>query len=102
MGYYKDEVATAAVVDADGFFHTGDLGRVDADGFLTITGRKKELIITAGGENIPPVLIEAAVLECGGGLSHAVVIGEGKKYLVCLLTLQVEVISAPCGPCVLW
>lgn len=58
VGYIKNEKATAETIDNQGFVHSGDLGRVDEDGFLKITGRIKELIITAGGENIAPVLIE--------------------------------------------
>ena len=58
MGYLKNEEATKEVIDSQGFFHSGDLGKIDENNFLYITGRIKELIITAGGENIAPVLIE--------------------------------------------
>jgi long-chain-fatty-acid--CoA ligase ACSBG len=58
MGYLKNEKATMEVIDEDGYFHSGDLGRVDERGFVHITGRIKELIITAGGENIAPIIIE--------------------------------------------
>ncbi|EQC32328.1 hypothetical protein SDRG_10075 [Saprolegnia diclina VS20] len=58
MGYLNNAAATAGAMDADGFLHTGDCGAIDVDGFAYITGRLKELIITAGGENVPPVLIE--------------------------------------------
>lgn len=58
MGYYKNEKATKETIDEEGFLHTGDIGRVDENGFTHITGRIKELIKTSGGENIPPILIE--------------------------------------------
>jgi long-subunit acyl-CoA synthetase (AMP-forming) len=57
MGYYKHPEETAKTIDADGFLHSGDVGRLDKNGVLFITGRVKELLITAAGENIPPVLI---------------------------------------------
>ena len=58
MGYYKDPVETQKTIDPQGFLHSGDSGKITPEGVLFITGRVKELIITAGGENIPPVLIE--------------------------------------------
>lgn len=61
MGYYKNEKATMETLDAEGFLHSGDVGQIDKNGNLSITGRIKELIITAGGENVAPVLIENEV-----------------------------------------
>jgi long-chain-fatty-acid--CoA ligase ACSBG len=58
MGYYKNEAETKATIDKEGFVHSGDIGKIDERGFLSITGRLKELIITAGGENVAPILIE--------------------------------------------
>lgn len=58
MGYFRNAEDTAKTIDAQGYLHSGDLGRITKDGILFITGRVKELIITAGGENIPPILIE--------------------------------------------
>lgn len=58
MGYYKDEAETRKVIDSEGYLHSGDIGKVDANGTLYITGRLKEILITAGGENVAPVLIE--------------------------------------------
>lgn len=87
-GYYKDPIATAEAL-AGGWLHTGDLGGFDANGFLSITGRKKEIIITAGGKNVTPHNIEDA-LRGIPLVGEAVVIGEGRKYLVALLTLRAE------------
>ena len=63
MGYYKNEQATSETIDKDGFLHSGDIGKLDKRGNLEITGRIKELLITAGGENVAPVLIENQVKE---------------------------------------
>ncbi len=82
-GYWNDPDATAKAFTEDGFFRTGDIGEIDADGFLKIVDRKKELLVTAGGKNIPPVNIEKR-LE-GGVVGQAVVIGSERPYLVALL-----------------
>ncbi len=87
-GYLKDPASTGAVIDRNGFLHSGDVGQVDARGFLTITGRLKELIITAGGENIPPVLIENTIKEHVPFISQVMVIGDRRKFLTCLVTLH--------------
>jgi long-chain acyl-CoA synthetase len=86
-GYYKEPEKTAEIFDADGWLLTGDLGELDREGFLKITGRKKELIVTSTGKNIAPALIENMLKE-HHLVSHALVYGDGKSYLVALLTLN--------------
>jgi long-chain acyl-CoA synthetase len=90
-GYYKNEQATAETVK-DGWLHTGDLGRVDEDGFLFITGRKKDIIITAGGKNITPANLENG-LKQNQYISQAVVYGDRRPYLTALITLDPEAIA---------
>jgi len=85
-GYYKEPDKTAEVI-SDGWLLTGDLGETDADGFLKITGRKKELIVTSTGKKIAPAMIENLLKE-HHLISHALVFGEGKSYLVALITLN--------------
>lgn len=87
MGYYKDEEATRATIDDEAWVHSGDVGEIDADGFLKITDRKKDLIITAGGHNISPSNIEKELKRIEG-VSQALVIGDRRSYLVALLTLD--------------
>ena len=91
MGYLKNEKATRETLDAEGYIHSGDLGRVDEDYYLQITGRKKELIITSGGENIAPVPIEDLIKTSCPVVSNAVLIGDERKYLTALITMQTEV-----------
>jgi long-chain acyl-CoA synthetase len=91
-GYYKDDAATAETL-VDGWLHTGDLGAFDAEGFLRITGRKKEIIITAGGKNIAPKNIESALRDLPL-VSQAVVIGDRRKFLSALITVDPEAVEA--------
>jgi long-chain acyl-CoA synthetase len=92
MGYFKDANATAETLE-DGWLHSGDLGEFTSEGFLTITGRKKDIIITAGGKNIAPKNIEAALKNLPL-ISEAVVIGDRRKFLSALLTLDEEAAAA--------
>uniref|UniRef100_A0A674HK84 Long-chain-fatty-acid--CoA ligase ACSBG2 n=1 Tax=Taeniopygia guttata TaxID=59729 RepID=A0A674HK84_TAEGU len=88
MGYLNMEDKTKEAIDEDGWLHSGDQGKHDKDGFLFITGRIKELIITAGGENIPPVPIEDAVKNAVPIISNAMLVGDKAKFLSMLLTLK--------------
>ncbi|HWC36866.1 MAG TPA: long-chain fatty acid--CoA ligase [Mycobacteriales bacterium] len=92
-GYHRDPEATAALIDAEGWMHTGDLGVMDADGFLRVTGRKKDLIITAAGKNIAPQDMEVE-LRHHPLISQALVLGEGERYLAALICLDPEQVIA--------
>lgn len=87
-GYWEDPAATAEVV-RDGWFRTGDLGEIDADGFLRITGRKKEMLVTAGGKNVAPGPLEEAI-RAHPLVGHALVVGDGRPFVAALLTLDRE------------
>ena len=92
-GYYKDPERSAEALDADGWMHTGDIGELDADGFLKITDRKKELIITSGGKNISPALIEYE-LQRHPLIGQACAIGDKRNYVTALIVLDPEVTPA--------
>ena len=91
IGYLNNEKATRETLDQDGYIHSGDLGTKDEQGFVQITGRIKELIITAGGENVAPVLIEDSLKNMCPIISNVMIIGDDKKYLSALITFKVEV-----------
>ena len=92
QGYHRNEEATREAL-ADGWLHTGDVGRLDEDGFLYITGRKKDIIITAGGKNITPANLENDIKQ-SRWVSQCVVIGDRRPYLVALVTLDPEELPA--------
>jgi long-chain acyl-CoA synthetase len=88
-GYYNNAQATGEALEADGWFHTGDIGRLDSDGFLTITGRKKELIVTAGGKNVAPAVLEDR-LRAHALVSQCMVVGDQKPFIAALVTIDEE------------
>ncbi|MCA1655143.1 MAG: AMP-binding protein, partial [Pseudonocardiaceae bacterium] len=92
QGYLNDPVSTKAAVDEDGWLHTGDVGEVDADGFLRITDRKKDIIITAGGKNISPSEIENR-LKVSPYVREAVVIGDRRKYVTALIGIELDTVG---------
>jgi long-chain acyl-CoA synthetase len=92
-GYLDDAERTGETLDADGWLHTGDIGQIDDEGYLKIVDRKKELIITAGGKNVSPANLEAA-LKAQPLIGQACVVGDGEPFLAALLVLDPEVVPA--------
>ena len=88
-GYWKNEEATKEAIDAEGCFHTGDIGELDADGFLKITGRKKEILVTAGGKNVAPAVLEDR-LRAHRLVSQCIVVGDQRPFIAALVTLDEE------------
>ncbi|MGX7825461.1 AMP-dependent synthetase/ligase [Actinokineospora sp. 24-640] len=88
-GYWNNEAATAEAIDADGWFATGDLGSLDSDGYLSITGRKKEILVTSGGKNVAPAVIEDRI-AAHPLVAQAMVVGDGQKYVAALITVDPE------------
>ncbi len=87
-GYWHNEQATADAI-RDGWFHTGDLGSIDTEGYVSITGRKKEIIVTAGGKNVAPAVLEDA-LRAHPLISQCLVVGDSKPFIGALITLDPE------------
>jgi long-chain acyl-CoA synthetase len=88
-GYWQNKAATAGTLDGDGWLATGDLGELDDEGFLRVTGRKKELIVTAGGKNVAPAVLEDR-LRAHPLVSQCMVVGDGKPFIAALVTLDAE------------
>ncbi len=86
-GYWNNDAATAEAMTGDGWFRSGDIGELDSDGFLRITGRKKEIIVTAGGKNVAPAVLEDR-LRANSIISQCVVVGDDKPYIAALITLD--------------
>ncbi len=91
-GYWRNPAATAEVLDPDGWLHTGDIGALDDAGFLSVTGRKKELIVTAGGKNVAPAVLEDR-LRAHPLVSQTMVVGDNRPFIACLVTLDAEAIE---------
>ena len=92
-GYWHNEAATHEMVDTEGWLHTGDLGELDDDGHLRVTGRKKDIIVTAGGKNVAPAVLEDR-LRAHPLVSQAMVVGDGRPYVASLVTLDEEALEA--------
>jgi long-chain acyl-CoA synthetase len=92
-GYWKNDAATADVIDSEGWFHTGDIGELDSDGYLRITGRKKEILVTAAGKNVAPGPLEDA-LRAHPLISQAMIVGDGRPFVGALITLDPEAVPA--------
>ncbi|HUP86194.1 MAG TPA: AMP-binding protein [Acidimicrobiales bacterium] len=91
-GYFKDDEATAVTVDGDGWLHTGDVGMLDRDSYLTITDRKRDIIITAGGKNVSPTEIENK-LKVSPHIKEAVVLGDRRRYLTALIGIELDTVG---------
>jgi long-chain acyl-CoA synthetase len=92
-GYWKNEDATKEAIDSAGWFHTGDIGELDSDGFLKITGRKKEILVTAGGKNVAPAVLEDR-LRSHRLVSQCIVVGDQRPFIGALITLDEEALPA--------
>ncbi len=92
QGYWNDETATKEMIDEDGWLHTGDIGVIDDDGFLAITGRKKDLIITSAGKNVAPTVLEDR-LRAHWLVSQCLVVGDAKPYIAVLVAVDPETLA---------
>ena len=89
IGYWNNPTATAEAIEPDGWFHSGDIGEIDDDGFVKITGRKKELLVTAAGKNVAPAVLEDR-LRANWLVSQCMVVGDAKPFIACLVTIDPE------------
>jgi long-chain acyl-CoA synthetase len=92
VGYWRNEAASAEALDPDGWFRSGDIGSLDEEGFVRVTGRKKEIIVTAGGKNVAPAVLEDR-LRAHPLISQCLVVGDGRPYIACLITLDPEALE---------
>jgi long-chain acyl-CoA synthetase len=92
-GYWNNDAATAEVLEGDGWFHTGDVGEVDDEGYVRITGRKKEILVTAGGKNVAPAILEDRV-RAHVLVDQCLVVGDGQPFIAALVTLDREAVAA--------
>jgi long-chain acyl-CoA synthetase len=90
-GYWHNEEATAEALEGDGWFHTGDVGEVDDEGFVRITGRKKEILVTAGGKNVAPAVLEDR-LRAHALVDQCLVVGDGRPFIAALVTLDADAV----------
>ena len=93
IGYWNNPTATAEAIEPDGWFHSGDIGEIDDDGFVRITGRKKELIVTAAGKNVAPAVLEDR-LRANWLVSQCMVVGDGQPFIAALITIDPEAFPA--------
>jgi long-chain acyl-CoA synthetase len=91
-GYWRNTEATAEALDSDGWLHTGDIGSLDDEGFLTVSGRKKEIIVTAGGKNVAPAVLEDR-LRAHPLISQCMVVGDNRPFVACLITLDADALD---------
>ncbi len=91
-GYWANEAATREALESDGWFHTGDVGEVDDEGFVKITGRKKEILVTAGGKNVSPAVLEDRV-RAHALVSQCLVVGDGQPFIGALVTLDADALA---------
>jgi long-chain acyl-CoA synthetase len=93
QGYYKNEEATKEVLEDDGWFHSGDLGQIDGEGYVRITGRKKEILVTAGGKNVAPAVLEDR-MRSHALISQSMVVGDNQPFIAALITVDPEAFPA--------
>jgi len=92
-GYWNNPEATSEVIDSEGWFHSGDLGEIDDDGFVSITGRKKEILVTAGGKNVAPVVLEDCI-RAHWIVSQCMVVGDAQPFIAALVTIDRDMLPA--------
>lgn len=101
MGYLGNSEESAKTMDDEGYIHSGDIGKLDSDGFLTITGRAKDLLVTSGGENIAPIVVESSLISAMSAIARAFAIGDHRKFVSALLIPCVDENGKLIGPAAL-